>query len=265
VGTHLCTIDTGDETCSDIDCIGFSPGNTPADTNVVVVPPDSTTGTTPVTLTFEDVTVTGHTTLSTSQSGPSPPQGIEIPTVPPMYYELNTTAVYSGTIEICIAYDDTLMTGAEEDTLRMFHLVVDGGSPAWKDITTSLDTNADIICGETTSLSPFIIGKPISATGIGDEPPPARFALYQNIPNPFNPSTLIRYDVPSGGGHVEIRIYDVSGRLVKTLINEMQSEGRKSVIWDARNTSGEEVASGVYFYRMRAGDLITTKKMLLLR
>ncbi len=94
---------------------------------------------------------------------------------------------------------------------------------------------------------------------------PERYTLYQNIPNPFNPITTIRFDVPPGGGNVTLRIYDVGGRLVRTLVNGYQSAGRKSVIWDGKDNRAESVASGVYFYRMTSPGFEKTRKMVLLR
>ncbi len=90
-------------------------------------------------------------------------------------------------------------------------------------------------------------------------------ALYEGIPNPFNPSTLIRYDVPSPGGAVAIGIYDVSGRLVRALVQAEETPGEKSVIWDGRDNGGEDVSSGVYFCRMTLGSFLQTRKFVLLR
>jgi len=94
---------------------------------------------------------------------------------------------------------------------------------------------------------------------------PAGFKLRQNFPNPFNPSTTIYFDVLGGGGDVALRIYDVSGRLVRTLVDGYQSPGEKSVIWDGINETGGQASSGIYFYRMTARGVSETKKMILLR
>jgi hypothetical protein len=102
-------------------------------------------------------------------------------------------------------------------------------------------------------------------TGIGTASVPAVFALYQNVPNPFNPATVIRYDVPSSGGKVTIRIYDVAGRLVRTLADAVETPGEKRVTWNGRNNQGARVATGVYFYRMTAPGFVATKKIVLLQ
>ena len=98
-----------------------------------------------------------------------------------------------------------------------------------------------------------------------DDAPPTSYVLYQNVPNPFNPTTVIRYDVPSGGGYVTLKIYNVQGELVRTLVEGHQSAGPKKAAWHAQDTDGRRVASGVYFYRMTAPDFEKTRKMLLLQ
>ena len=94
---------------------------------------------------------------------------------------------------------------------------------------------------------------------------PHMFALYQNAPNPFNPETVIRYDVPPPGGKVTLTAYDVSGRLVRTLVDGVQSAGQHFVRWDGRNDGGRGMASGIYFCRMTAAGFTEKRKMVLLR
>jgi len=93
---------------------------------------------------------------------------------------------------------------------------------------------------------------------------PHAFYLYNNYPNPFNPVTTLRYGLPENG-LVNITIYDMLGREVKTLINQTQDAGYKSVIWDATNDYGKTVSAGIYLYQIQAGEYISTKKMVLLK
>ena len=93
---------------------------------------------------------------------------------------------------------------------------------------------------------------------------PGQYALLPNYPNPFNPSTTIRYDVPKAGS-VVLRIYDVTSQMVRELVDASQSAGRYSVMWDGRDTSGERVANGVYLYELRAGDFRAIRKMVLMK
>jgi hypothetical protein len=96
------------------------------------------------------------------------------------------------------------------------------------------------------------------------EIPAARLTLGQNYPNPFNPITVIRYSIP-GSAHVVLDIFDLSGRLVDRLVDSAQKPGSHSVEWTGCNGSGEPVSSGVYFYRLSAGKMCLTKRMVLLR
>ena len=89
-------------------------------------------------------------------------------------------------------------------------------------------------------------------------------SLYQNRPNPFNPSTAIRYYLPDAS-RVTLEIYDVSGRAVARLVDAEQKAGIYEVMWDGTDSFGGRVGSGVYFYRLRAGKDIMTRKMVLLR
>ena len=91
-----------------------------------------------------------------------------------------------------------------------------------------------------------------------------QFELKNNYPNPFNPSTSIKYILPNDG-IVKVNVYDMMGRKIKTLINKFQKSGHKSVQWDATNNFGNKVPSGVYLYKIEAGDFNQTKKMVLLR
>ncbi len=93
---------------------------------------------------------------------------------------------------------------------------------------------------------------------------PSAYRLAQNFPNPFNPATAIRYDVREKG-LVSIRIYDVSGRLVRTLVNDVKEAGSWTAAWDGKNDAGAPAASGIYFCKMRAGEFEATRKLVMLR
>ena len=93
---------------------------------------------------------------------------------------------------------------------------------------------------------------------------PIEFALQQNYPNPFNPVTKLRYTIPKKS-HVEIIIYDMLGRQVKTLINQTQDAGYRSVTWDATNDYGKPMSAGIYLYQIQVGEYKQTKKMILLK
>ena len=95
---------------------------------------------------------------------------------------------------------------------------------------------------------------------------PNEFVLYQNYPNPFNPSTKIKYTIPnitlSGveGSRVVLKIYDILGTEISTLVNEIQTAGSYEITFDA-----SQLTSGIYFYQLRAGSFVQTKKMILIK
>jgi len=93
---------------------------------------------------------------------------------------------------------------------------------------------------------------------------PVSFGLKGARPNPFNPSTQIAYDVPQQT-RVRLTIYNVRGQEVVTLVNEVKTAGRYTVVWNGHNTAGHGVASGVYLSRLTAGDFTETKRMTLLK
>jgi Tol biopolymer transport system component len=125
---------------------------TPAGSGVVVTPTDATTGTSPATLTFDTVTTPGTTTLSTSATGPAPPSGFLLGT-PATYYDVSTTATFNGSVTVCIRFDPSAYT--HPDTVTLWHFENPPGT--WANITTSLDAANHVVCGITSSFSPFSI------------------------------------------------------------------------------------------------------------
>ncbi len=103
------------------------------------------------------------------------------------------------------------------------------------------------------------------ATGVEEGAAPSRYALGQNHPNPFNPSTLIPFDIRESS-HVTLKIYDITGRLVRTLVDRELAARHYEERWDGLNDAGMPVGSGVYFYRLIAGkNFVSVKKMVLLK
>jgi len=93
---------------------------------------------------------------------------------------------------------------------------------------------------------------------------PSAYKLAQNFPNPFNPSTTIKFDMKAKG-LVTLKIYNVAGELVRTLVDEVKDAGSYSVPWNGKNDRGSAVASGIYFYKMDTKSFSQTKKMVMLR
>lgn len=129
------------------------PGVTGVGANVPVTPIDPATGSTPVTLTFATVTASGTTTVTSSGAGAPPPLGFKLGN-PPVYYDLQTTATFVGSVTVCFGYTPAAFQNASN--LRLFHGGTDG---AWTDVTTSNDPAAGRICGSVTSFSPFVFAE----------------------------------------------------------------------------------------------------------
>ncbi|MBN2355324.1 T9SS type A sorting domain-containing protein [candidate division KSB1 bacterium] len=108
--------------------------------------------------------------------------------------------------------------------------------------------------------------KVVSTTGVEDRSPmnPAGFRLDQNYPNPFNPTTTIRFDLIQRS-ETQLVIYNASGQIVRTLINRVVSPGMHEVVWNGTDDAGLTVPSGIYFYKLRAGNNIETKKLTFIR
>jgi FlgD Ig-like domain len=134
----------------------------------------------------------------------------------------------------------------------------------------------EAIISDTTNTVPAHIGSNFllddieltgeSVTGVTNAvvKVPGKFKVYQNYPNPFNPSTTIRYSIPEAV-NVAINIYDIGGNLILTLINNKQSPGTYEVTWNGKNNKGIPVVSGIYLYKIQAGNLSKISKMVLLK
>jgi len=118
------------------------------------------------------------------------------------------------------------------------------------DIHANLGEFGLLESGQTSDVDPMVL--------------PAMTVLQGNHPNPFNPSTTISYEL-AASGHVRLDIFDASGRLVRTLIDENQSAGHREIVWNGRDESNRNLSSGVYLYRLQADKQRQTKRMTLLK
>jgi len=195
-----------------------------------------------------------------------------------------------GSGEYSLYLDGSLIgSGGEFGAAESVHF--SAGSGQWLSIdppsgVVAADASTDIMLNvDASSLDPgnyngeiYIISNdpdngyvtiPLSVTvnGMSSENEallPEEFALHQNYPNPFNPVTTLRYDLPENS-MVNIKVYDMLGREVRTLVNQVQDAGFKSIIWDATNDYGKSISAGIYLYQIQAGDFIQTEKMVLLK
>ena len=174
---------------------------------------------------------------------------------------------YSGTGLLIVFWDSNFET--ENDT-TVWMLLADvpdiltaqGWTSASGEWTSRVRDGIDT----TFADSPFFLTFDISALLSVDASDvlPEFFSLHQNYPNPFNPTTVLKYDLPEDA-FVSITIYDITGRIVQTMVNAHQNAGFKSILWNGTNSSNETVSAGMYFYTIEAGNFRDTKKMILLK
>jgi hypothetical protein len=136
---------------------------------------------------------------------------------------------------------------------------------------TGVDSRGEYIYLGTGAYGFYVLRfEPVGMGGGGGGSPwiPGVGSLGQNYPNPFNPETTIRFEVPggeNGRAHVSLRVYDLRGRLVRTLVDEELLPGRHEVVWDGRDEEGRRVPSGLYLYRLGLGGRTVVRKMTVLR
>ena len=127
-------------------------------------------------------------------------------------------------------------------------------------LVEALDSDGFVVGSNENNPNYMVVG----TLSIDGADIPEVFALHQNYPNPFNPITTLRYDLPENS-YVNVTIYDMLGREIRTLVNSTQDAGFKSVLWNATNDYGKPVSAGVYLYKIQAGEFIQTRKMVLLK
>ena len=144
------------------------------------------------------------------------------------------------------------------------------GNFTWNGAITGPFTNVTAIAiddsGNTSAFSQVAVITNVE--NLAESNSPETFSLSQNYPNPFNPNTTIQFDIPFTGKQmikVQLRIYNLSGELIRTLVNEEKSPGIYQVHWDGMDETGNQVASGIYLCQFRAGDFNHSRKMILMK
>ena len=207
---------------------------------------------------------------------------------PPRYQEYNgdTIAVISGgdmvrwrfkasegwkgeAVEILAVYSPrdgaACGTGFEIGKHYLVYAGLSSGDfwPAWPE-STVFPVWTTYLCSRTRELEHAAADLEFLGDPLWIMPPPETIALHQNRPNPFNPETRIELEL-SQNARAVLHIYDGSGRRVRTLLDRDLPAGVHGVSWDGRDDSGQILASGVYFYELRAGAFVAGRRMVLLR
>ncbi|RKZ15897.1 hypothetical protein DRQ53_07750, partial [bacterium] len=181
------------------------------------------------------------------------------------------TITWDDPVEWDVDHADLFWT--TDDGATWYEIAVDLQGTSWTwDVPVDMTTenarirvfvyDSDGMLGFDTSDAVFeVVGQ---VTGVTPSAKPRSFALAQNAPNPFNPRTVISFDLPRDED-VRVSIYDVKGRLVKTLVSEPMTYGTHEAVWDGVDNRGNRVATGVYYYQIVAGRFTDTKRMVLMK
>jgi len=196
-------------------------------------------------------------------------EDIDIATVN-LWYEENSVSAITDPKYDFVTDPDEYLTDHDEDGI--LERMVKFDRAAVRDLFTEpVDAATIVVTGALTDGPSFegtdtikVIEGEKGEAKARSEITQVKFGLSQNYPNPFNPETTIEYDIDKDC-HVALKIYNLAGQLVKTLVDEYQTAGYHTVTWYGDNEVGQEVASGVYLYRIKAGDKAAIKKMVVLK
>ena len=219
--------------------------------------------------------------LTTRLAGPFMVSGITTPGVPYpdpwpnwVIYDLRSLSIDATNNFVVGFVIDGVYASSSSPTNRVMHTSMPGTSPYHSYTylhSPSSGTPGWYYIGDGSNISLWLIRAYVSLpTGVKDviELMPSSFKLAQNYPNPFNPSTVISYQLPVSG-HVSLKVYDMLGREVATLVDEFQQAGNHNSQFSISNLpagrQGSQLSSGIYFYTIKSGNFVETKKMVLMK
>ena len=238
----------------------------PTDTSTVVY--QDADGTV-ATVRFTAGRVTGHT-FTVELFGALLPSSVQplFFSIPVFYMEFNSTIPDSVSFQasVTLTYTDAQLAEGNKDEKDLVVALFDTTTQIWRSVTGDLDVANNTVTFITDHFSVYalVVAIPLHTEDEQDAVLPTTFALHTNRPNPFNPSTTISYEV-SRPAHITLVVYNLLGQEVVRLVDGIRQPGRYTVVWDGTNVQGRGVASGVYVYRMTAGDFTQTKRMTLLK
>lgn len=206
--------------------------------------------------------VTGKTT---------PPSPYPIPYPNWVSYDLRSQNINASENFIIAFRIDGIYQNSSSPTNRVMHTVIPGNSP-YHSYTYLNNPSSGLpgwyYIGDGSNISLYLIRAYVSTIGSSVGEPiellPSSYELEQNYPNPFNPETVISFNLPKPG-NVKIKIYDVLGNEIRTLIDEERLAGKHNIYWNSTDNFGKRVSSGVYFYTITADNFTQTKKMVLMK
>jgi len=235
---------------------GGGGGNTPSGSNVLVTI-DPT-----VSVTFGQVLTPGNTTVTLRSTGPTLMKGIlPVPSNPPKFYDVVTTAAFSGNITVTLSYNTSDFRG-NESALMMYHYDTSLSKPSWRNVTTSVQTSQNKISGSVKSLSVFVIMEPATTTAVGDDALGLTARLMPSAPNPFRASTRIAFSLPQAEA-ARLEVFNVNGARVRTLADGVLPAGEHTFDWNATDDRGVRQAPGMYFFRFTSASAAASQKVLL--
>jgi hypothetical protein len=210
-----------------------------------------------------DVILTGRVATGAGVWGVMPelystlkPLSSELEAVSPSYQVMSSSSQLAQG-QISFTLNDELLAGRAAESCAVARWT----SGSWQALPSALSADRTMLSAEISGGGTYRV---VSGQGLGTVMLPSRLELSQNYPNPFNPETTIRFNLPQTG-LVNLEVFDISGRLVTTLLDGQRNAGINQVVWSGLNAQGLSVSSGVYFYRLRSGGQQISKKMVLLR
>ena len=172
-----------------------------------------------------------------------------------------------------LPYDSTMLAdlGMTPDDLWMFFYTAEEALDSTGIHNVVVDPVNNLIYAEVTHFSTLAIASRSSQNAsiiseATDLREPSRLILYANYPNPFNPETLIRFDLSGEKPlHIRLSIFNLLGQEVRVLVNKILDPGMQTLVWDGKDEQGNTMVSGIYIYRLRAGQTVVSRRMVFLR
>ena len=179
--------------------------------------------------------------------------------LPPSFPQMAFDARFNGDMKYTVESGETSVINTNKDLTLNYTVNIHPGEYMEWVLTT--ESGEEYIL---TGTDEIVLNQATTMTLTKRAIIPQVYTLHQNYPNPFNPITTLRYDLPDDN-HVTLTIYDLNGREINRLVNDVQPAGHKSVQWNATDMQGKPVSAGVYLYQIQAGEFVQTRKMVLLK